>query len=187
MSKLRESMSLPMATATLVFGLAVALVVTSCGDQGRNPVAPGAAAGALANSDVPVEPTPTPTPPPDPTPTPTPTPGGGEGCTPGYWKQAQHFDSWTAPYTPGTLFSDVFENAFPGLTLLQVLELNGGGLNALGRHAVAGLLSAASDGVDYDLTGQQVIDAFNAVFPGGDYETLKNRLDFLNNQGCPLD
>jgi hypothetical protein len=73
------------------------------------------------------------------------------------------------------------------VTLLPVLELNGAGLVALGRHAVAGLLSAWSDDVDYDLTAQEVIDAFNAVYPGVDYETLKNRLDFLNNQGCSLD
>ncbi len=64
--------------------------------------------------------------------------GGGEGCTPGYWKQSQHFDSWTG-YSPSTQFSAVFENAFPGKTLLQVLEQGGGGLNALGRHTVAAL------------------------------------------------
>ena len=53
-------------------------------------------------------------------------PGGGEGCTPGYWKQPHHFFAWTAPYTPDTLFCDVFfgdfpgdECAFPGLTLLE--------------------------------------------------------------------
>jgi hypothetical protein len=81
-------------------------------------------------------------------------------------------------------FSAVFEDAFPGMTLLQVLDLGAGDLNALGRHAVAGLLSAGS--VNYGMTSQQVIDAFNAAYPGGDYETLKNRLDFLNNQGCSL-
>jgi hypothetical protein len=72
------------------------------------------------------------------------------------------------------------------MTLLEVLDLGGGGLNALGRQTVAALLSAASGDVDYDMTVAQVISAFNSVFPGGDYETLKNRLDFLNNQGCPL-
>jgi hypothetical protein len=111
----------------------------------------------------------------------------GEGCTPGFWKAEQHFDSWTG-YLPTDLFLTVFgEDAFPGLTLLDVLNLGGGGLNALGRAAVAALLNAASPDVDYDLTTAQVITAFNAVFPGGDYETLKNRLDLLNNQGCPLD
>ncbi len=59
-------------------------------------------------------------------------PGGGEGCTPGYWKQPHHFGSWTSPYTPATLFADVFEDAFPGMTLLDVASQGGGGLIALG-------------------------------------------------------
>jgi hypothetical protein len=118
-----------------------------------------------------------------------PPPGdGGEGCTPGYWKQPHHFDSWTAPYTPTTLFSAVFDNAFPGMTLAQVAGLGGGGLNALGRHTVAALLNAASPGVDYDLTTTEVIDLFNAAFPGSNsaYETLKNQFEQLNQQGCSL-
>lgn len=115
--------------------------------------------------------------------------GGGEGCTPGFWKAPQHFDSWPAPYTPGTLFSAVFEDAFPGLTLLDVMNLGGGagGLNQLGRAAVAALLNAASPDVDYGMTAAEVIAAFNAVFPGGDYGALKNQFDAANNAGCPID
>jgi hypothetical protein len=111
---------------------------------------------------------------------------GGQGCTPGYWKQGHHFDSWTSPYTPETLFSDVFENAFPGKTLLEVLGQGGGHLIALGRHTVAALLNAASPDVSYDLTVQEVIDMFNAVFPGGDYEDLKDQFEDFNEQGCLL-
>lgn len=79
---------------------------------------------------------------------------GGEGCTPGYWKQKQHFDSWTnPPYDPDNMFvSAGFDDAFPGMTLLEVLKQGGGGLKALGRHTVAALLNTASDGVAYDLT-----------------------------------
>jgi hypothetical protein len=117
---------------------------------------------------------------------PPPPPPGDEGCTPGYWKQAHHFDSWTAPYTPTTLFSAVFENAFPGMTLDEVLGQGGGGLKALGRHTVAALLNAASSGVEYPLTTAQVISGFNAVFPGGDYETLHLRWAAFNEAGCPL-
>ena len=112
--------------------------------------------------------------------------GGGEGCTPGYWKQSQHFGSWTAPYTPNTQFSAVFENAFPGMTLLQVLGQGGGGLKALGRHTVAALLNGASADVDADMTAQEVINAFNAVFPGGNYSGLQGTLAGFNEQGCPL-
>jgi hypothetical protein len=110
---------------------------------------------------------------------------GGEGCTPGYWRQAHHFHNWVG-YTPTTLFGDVFDDAFPGMTLHDVVQLGGGGLNALGRHTVAALLNAAR--VDFDYTAAQVIDLFNDVYPGsrGDYEALKNEFDFLNNQGCPL-
>jgi hypothetical protein len=114
-------------------------------------------------------------------------PGGGEGCTPGYWKQEQHFASWPAAYTPGMQFSAVFEDAFPGKTLVQVLSLGGGGLNALGRATVAALLNAASPDVDNGMTAADVIAAFNGVFPGGDYDTLKNAFDASNNAGCPID
>jgi hypothetical protein len=114
---------------------------------------------------------------------------GGEGCTPGYWKQEQHFDSWPKPYTPDMLFSDVFEDAFPGMTLLDVASTGGGGLDALGRHTVAAMLNGASDGVNYDLTAEQVIDMFNAIYPGTEkeYEALKDEFEFYNEQGCPLD
>ena len=109
---------------------------------------------------------------------------GTEGCTPGYWKQPQHFTSWVG-YTPGQAFSSVFEDAFPGMTLLDVLELGGGDLDALGRHAVAALLNATS-GIDYYLDAAGVIDAFNEVYPGGDYEELKDRFEENNELGCPL-
>jgi hypothetical protein len=113
-----------------------------------------------------------------------PPPGGGEGCTPGYWKN--HLDAWVT-YTPGTQFSDVFEDAFPGKTLRQVASQGGGGLKALGRHTVAALLNTTS-AVDYDLTTPDVIDAFNAVYPGAksDYNGLKGIFEGFNEQGCPL-
>ena len=118
---------------------------------------------------------------------PPPPPPCDEGCTPGYWKQEQHFDSWTAPYDPtGSLFEDYFDNAFPDMTLMEVLWQGGGGLNALGRHTVAALLNAASADVSYALSESEVIDAFNAVYPGGDYEALKNRFAAENERGCPL-
>lgn len=119
-------------------------------------------------------------------PPPPPPPSGTQGCTPGYWKQAHHFDSWVG-YTPNTQFSAVFDNAFPGKTLLDVLKLGGGGLNALGRHTVAALLSSSNPGVDYAVaTPAEVIAEFNAAFPGSDYTTLKDRFEGFNEKGCPL-
>jgi hypothetical protein len=112
--------------------------------------------------------------------------GGGEGCTPGYWKQEHHFGSWTAPYGSDKLFSEVFEDAFPGKTLVDVLDQGGGHLFALGRHTVAALLNAASPDVSYDLAVNDVIEMFNDVYPDGDYESLKDFFEGLNEQGCPL-
>jgi hypothetical protein len=116
-------------------------------------------------------------------------PGAGQGCTPGYWKQEHHFDSWTAPYDPSDQFSDHFEDAFPGMTLLEVLEQGGGGLNALGRHTVAALLNAASPDVNFAPSPADVISAFNGVFPGtrDAYNALKDTFEDQNERGCPLD
>jgi hypothetical protein len=122
-------------------------------------------------------------------PAPPPPPGGGEGCTPGYWKQSHHFDSWVG-YTPNQLFSSVFEDAFPGKTLLQVLSANGNAAGeALGRHTVAALLNAAvGSGVSYDLTTADVINGFNSVWPGtkGALNGQKDIFEGYNEQGCPL-
>ena len=112
----------------------------------------------------------------------------GDGCTPGYWRQPHHYDNWTAPYTPSTMFVDAFGvPAFPGLTLSEVVVLKGGDLNALGRHAVGALLNAASPDVGYALTVTEVINAFTAAFISGDYEATKDMFEGFNEAGCPLD
>jgi hypothetical protein len=116
-----------------------------------------------------------------------PPPEGGEGCTPGYWKQEHHFGAWKS-YTPDMPFSAVFEDAFPGMTLLEVLKQGGGGLKALGRHSVAALLNASSCNTKYDLTVPEVIDLFNDLHPGSKsgYNSLKDFFQGFNEQGCPL-
>jgi hypothetical protein len=126
------------------------------------------------------------TPPPPP---PPPPPAGGEGCTPGYWKQSQHFGSWKV-YTPDQTFQSVFgSSVFGSKTLLQVLGQGGGGVIALGRHTVAALLNTANAGVDYDIgTPAEVITAFNAAVAGGKNAIEAQHLIFagFNEQGCPL-
>ena len=111
---------------------------------------------------------------------------GSDGCTPGYWKQRHHFDSYPMDVGPDTLFSDIFEDAFPGKTLLQVMKTGGGGLKALGRHTVAAYLNAHT--IDYNLAPDAVVDAFDAVHPGSksDYNGLKGIFEGFNEQGCPL-
>lgn len=127
-----------------------------------------------------------------------------QGCTPGYWKQPQHFDSWTF-YSPYMKFYEIFGKTVTIVwaqkgkpkpvtnpTLLQALEANGGGINALARQAVAALLNAASPMVhpipDFDTTAE-VIAAVQAVLntPNtSDDEALKDKLDYSNNAWCPL-
>ena len=73
-----------------------------------------------------------------------------EGCTPGYWKQPQHLDSWVPTgYDPGQSIYSAFEVGPSDIALLQALKLKGGGWNAFWRHAVAALLNAAHPDVLY--------------------------------------
>jgi len=114
---------------------------------------------------------------------------GTEGCTPGYWKQDQHADSWPAGFAPGDDFDTVFGDDWfaTDITLLEALQLGGGGKNALARHAVAALLNAASGGVDSPMTPAEVIAAVQAAFDAqGTIESTKNTLAANNELGCPL-
>jgi hypothetical protein len=113
--------------------------------------------------------------------------GGGEGCTPGFWKN--HLDWWPDAYQPDHDFDTVFGvNVFdPDLTLLDAARRGGGGVNALGRHAVAALLNAESEGVDYGMSTDAVIAAVQAALgPGGDVEGTKDHFERFNETGCPL-
>jgi hypothetical protein len=109
------------------------------------------------------------------------------GCTPGYWKQEQHVDAWPAPWTPDSSFVDAFGvDAFPGLTLLDVLGLGDGDLDALGRHAVAAFLNALTPDVAYPLTDVEVVAAFGEAYDLGVYEETKDLLNAYNEDHCPL-
>ena len=110
-----------------------------------------------------------------------------DGCTPGYWKQEQHFDSWPSDLAPEDLFVDVFGvDAFPGLTLVDVLAQGGGGLIALGRHAVAGLLNSLSVDENYEFIDSEILDGFEHAYDTGRYTRLKNAFEDANEAGCPL-
>ena len=111
-----------------------------------------------------------------------------QGCTPGYWKEPVHWDSWPAGVDPSDPFSSIFANAFPGQSLLQVLSNDGGKLIALGRHAVAAYLNAST--VNYGMTPAEVVTLFNNAFASGNkdlIEAQKKILEDLNQQQpCPL-
>jgi hypothetical protein len=126
---------------------------------------------------------------------------GNEGCTPGYWKNSP--DCWEC-YTTGTKFSAVFgrqikiftggnpkqsSNYITDPTLLQALGANGGGINALARDAVAALLNACDEDINYPLSVAGVIAAVQAAIDGGaaTIESEHLLLDLYNNYGCPQD
>jgi hypothetical protein len=129
---------------------------------------------------------------------------GHEGCTPGFWKQPQHLDSWEEA-TPATIFGSRYTSATPvvaNLTFLEALDQPGGpGLDGasriLARHATAAWLNAANEGVGYPwrrngtgLDGRPaLVPTVNAAFASGDRATmlaLATRLDQDNNLGCFL-
>jgi hypothetical protein len=124
-------------------------------------------------------------------------PPGGEGCTPGFWKN--HVESWAGTgFAPGQALSTVFSPAGLGSlgssTLLEALSFGGGSSldekkQILLRAAVASLLNAAHPDVDFDLTAAQVIASVNAALASNDKDTilaLATSLDNENNSGCPL-
>ena len=119
-----------------------------------------------------------------------------EGCTLGYWKN--HTDRWCSEYQTCTLYSEVFGTVpeeLEGLTLLEVLNLGGGGVYNLGRQSVAALLNTCSDegvdntndGLDYYYTDVAELIAYvNANFGHNQAGAAGTYLDELNNAGCPL-
>jgi len=119
------------------------------------------------------------------TPPPPPPPSDFAGCTPGFWRQPQHFEYWTG-YSPTDLFSAVFGVARSG-SLLQNVTATGGGADALARHAVAALLNAASAEVNYTYSVAQVIAAVQGAFATGNFESVKDNFEAANELGCTVD
>lgn len=122
-----------------------------------------------------------------PTTTPPPPPPPGEGCTPGFWKshpEAYQGTGYTLDTTLGSVFTGL-PASYASLTFDQALDLGGGGLDALVRHAVAALLNASSPDVDYPLTAAEVIALTNAAIAIGDYESTKDLFDEFNNLTAP--
>jgi hypothetical protein len=140
--------------------------------------------------------TPTPTPTATPTPSPTVVPTGPtttmspppvfEGCGHGFWKKPSRvWTGFSRDQTVGSVFRGL-PAGIASLTLSNALKEGGGGLNALMRQAVAGLLNAENSDVDYPLTTAQVIEMVNEAVATGDaaIESLKDTLDGFNNLGA---
>lgn len=105
-----------------------------------------------------------------------------EGCRPGFWKW--HWGAWE-DYGLLDRFSEVFENG-PRRTLIGVLWTWGGEFRALRRHAVAGLLNAANDGVNYPYSEAEVIALVDDAYDSGDWRSARDTLREANQLGCPL-
>lgn len=121
---------------------------------------------------------------------------GAEGCTPGFWKnhtgtgKGNQANAWLGTgYQTSNLYNNVFSvtnSVNASLTLLQALNTGGGGEKALMRHAVAALLNAASGGVDYYYSVDEVIAIVQDAYKTGNFEAAKNLLAVRNEAGCPL-
>jgi hypothetical protein len=121
---------------------------------------------------------------------------GGEGCTPGYWKN--HLDAWVPTgFSPTQQLATVFSQSGLGslgtATLIDALKFKGGSSltdkkRILLRAAVAALLNASHPDVSFG-SAADVIAAVNAALASGDADTilqLAESLDERNNAGCPL-
>ena len=121
---------------------------------------------------------------------------GGEGCTPGYWKQPHHFDSWPAELTPDMSYSSVFGRVIEirtkdagnvtDPTLLQALSALGGKVNTAARHSTAAYINATSANVSYDLDQGLVIENLQNSVDNNDFGVLIEALVNFNEQNCPL-
>jgi len=104
--------------------------------------------------------------------------GGGQGCTPGFWKN--HLTHWgPTGFSPDDIFDEVFGCEIFGddTTLFEAAspEITH---NTLAAHGVAALLNASHPGVSYGLSEGDVFDAVCS----GDKDTLSDE----NERGCPL-
>jgi hypothetical protein len=111
-----------------------------------------------------------------------------QGCTPGYWKQEQHFLAWVPTgYIQTDLYGFVFDvDDTKDLELLQALRIGGGKENALYRHATAALLNAASPDVSYYYSVAQVIQMVQDAYRYRNFGYFKDILEDANEMGCPL-
>jgi hypothetical protein len=112
------------------------------------------------------------------------------GCSPGYWKN--HLNAWPTSLQStkfGTIFTAAAGTTIGNMTLIEVLNLNGGGINALGRIAVSAYLNALGIGsAHYGLTTVQVQNLVNGAITSGSYSAVQNQLESLQDvfpRTCP--
>jgi hypothetical protein len=127
---------------------------------------------------------------------------GNEGCTVGFWKQDQHFDSWVgyAPGDPIVFILPAYLSSLSGDTFLDALNYPNvvvntllGKAELLIKQATAAFLNAGNPDVGYPerrfSDPGNIYATTNAALASGDGATilaLKDHYDALNNLGCPL-
>jgi hypothetical protein len=117
-------------------------------------------------------------------------PGKFSGLTPGFWKN--HIELWSDYYKTSDKFNEIFGvsitidgNKNP--TLLQALSAKGGinenkGVyDALARHAVAALLNANNQYINYPLNTFAIIKLVQDAITKGGAEQAKNTLEAFNS------
>ena len=126
----------------------------------------------------------------------------GQGCTPGYWKQSQHFDSWPSTVHTGDKLSLYFATGgvtvngklVGNYTMLEGLKMKGGSgiagaAEILTRAAVAAYLNSALNSLSYPFSNASVVSMVNTAFSSGNRDLMiltAAKLDKANNGGCPL-
>jgi hypothetical protein len=131
-----------------------------------------------------------------------------EACSPGYWRQPQHFGSYpwdvaiwgSLTVVPidfngltATEYGDVFSAALPDwdtMTFPEAIGANGGGFNILTRHSGAAYLNSVVL-AGYGLTPAEVVALTNAAWIGGvgstAYHTAINAFtELLEDENCTL-
>lgn len=125
-------------------------------------------------------------------------PGGGvveegEGCSADFWISQEH---WCAKYLRSSSFFSVFgitDSKGIGsmeLTLLEALNLKGGGYSKLAKEATAALLNACHQEVNYPLTEEQILIGTREIFndpnsKNPDANNLGNLYVGANSANCP--
>jgi hypothetical protein len=128
----------------------------------------------------------------------------GEGCTPGFWRNALNlWDGEGTDDVSTARISDFFNATFgvteaeSGLadtvTLEDTINLGGGNKRALARHATAAWVAANATGIDFAFSPTNVIDIYQdgvdaAAATADNYNVMqaKNVLANENEKGCPF-
>ncbi|MFZ5465929.1 MAG: hypothetical protein ACOZAI_01545 [Pseudomonadota bacterium] len=134
---------------------------------------------------------------------------GDQGCTPGFWKTHPEYwdgigtDDKTATIKYQMAFNVALDGTYMGgpinvtqtqsglpdsATLMDAVNLQGGGLKALNRHAAAALASADSVNYPYSVQGVKILywDAVGLIAGPETVSSALKKLSDANELNCPF-